>query len=207
MVPGCSHSVLPATLSSSRPQCLHVNPSLSVLNPDQPDLHLLSWCWSHPQCVYLLRPCAPTNIPFPFPPSHLFCLSLFPHSPFPSPLPPDPPFSPLSFSFSVCLTSVSFPRALWCLRIKCSRMSSWCSSSPPTPPSHTSQPTRCLTSAYQQPSPSHVAACLLSTAGTTPSVSALFLLRVMGLFSAKLQSNYQFWRCFYNPDIKGIITN
>lgn len=186
-LPGFSLSVLPATLSSSRPQCLHIraihfNPNLSILNPPTSQcVHLLSSAQSHPQCVYLLWPCAPTNIPLPLPPPVPSVLSLpIPPSPFPPPCPsslPRPsllalPFSPsFSLSLSVCLTSVSFPRALWCLRIRCSRTSSWSSSSPPTPLSPTSQRTLSLTSAYRRPSLSHVADYLPSTAGTTQSVS------------------------------------
>ena len=145
----------------------------SVCPPQSPPfqlkpVQLLSSAQSRPQCVHLLWPCSPTNVPSPFP---------VPSVPLPlSPyllLPPPPPPLSVPLPFSVCLTSVSFLRAHWCLRIRCSRMSSWCSSSPPTRPSPMWPLTRSPTSAYQQPSPSHAAGYLLSTAGTTQSVSGL----------------------------------
>lgn len=148
----------------------------SVSPPQSPPfqlkpVQLLSSAQSRPQCVYLLWPCSPTNVPSPFPVPSV-PLPLSPYLPPSSLLPPPPP-PPLSIPlpFSVCLTSVSFPRAHWCLRIRCSRTSSWCSSSPPTRPSLTWPLTHSPTSAYQQPSLSHVAGYLLSIAGTTQSVS------------------------------------
>lgn len=145
----------------------HVKPKPISPKPDQPVPPPPLLALKPPQCVNLFWPCAPTNLPFPSPPSVPSVLS-FPIPPSPT-LPPlySLTFPPLYLSLSicpflsVCLTSVSFPRALWCLRIRCSRMSSWCSSSPPTLPSHTLQPTRCPTSASRRPSLSRVAGCLL----------------------------------------------
>lgn len=122
-------SVHPATPSSTRPQCLHIraihfNPNLSVLNPRPASASTSS---PRPRATLSVCTCSDPVLPliylFPsLPLSHLFCLSLSLrlHSPAP-PLCPDLPvlalpfslflFLPVPLSFSVCLTSVSFPRA------------------------------------------------------------------------------------------------
>lgn len=142
-------------------RAINVNP-----NPSDPEPSATgaSASFPRPRAALSVCTCSDPVLPliyrFPCRPSVPSVLSVpLPSSPSPFLQPTLLPFLSLPFSFSVCLTSVSFPRALWCLRIRCSRMSSWCSSFPPTLPWHTSRPTRSPTSAYQQPWRSHVAGC------------------------------------------------
>lgn len=122
-LPGFSLSVLPATPSSSRPQCLHIraihfNPNLSILNPRPASASTSS---PRPRATLSVCTCSDPVLPliYLFPSlllSHLFCLSLYLrlHSPHPAPplslnLPSSPcPYLPRSLCPSLSVSPV-FP--------------------------------------------------------------------------------------------------